>query len=83
MLGTLRFHADHRFTQRHASNYLDGELDRGGLARVARHAGRCPECRRMLATLRRAVTGLMGLRTDQPTDLADSVIRRLRAEGEP
>ena len=81
-LRMMRFHWEHRWTHQHLSEYLDGELDGGARARVERHVGMCPECRRVLATLKRTLAGLMGLREDQSTDIADSVIGRLRAEGE-
>lgn len=40
----------------------------------------CPHCRRVLATLRRKVEGLMGLGGEHRPDLADGVIERLRSE---
>ena len=85
MMGPLRmarFRREHRWTQRHLSEYLDGELDGRGRERVERHVGLCPECRRVLVTLRRMLAGLMGLREDEPSDIADGVIGRLRSEGE-
>jgi anti-sigma factor RsiW len=81
-LGMMRFYRDHRWTHQHLSEYLDGELAPRERERVERHVGMCPECRRVLATLKRMLAGLMGLRSDQPTDIADGVIGRLRAEGE-
>jgi anti-sigma factor RsiW len=81
-LRMMRFRWEHRWTHQRLSEYLDGELDRGERERVERHVGMCPECRRVLATLKRTLAGLMGLREDRATDIADSVIGRLRAEGE-
>lgn len=82
-LRMMRFYTEHRWTHQHLSEYLDGELDRGARERVERHVGMCPECRRVLATLKRTLAGLMGLRRqDEATDIADRVIGRLRAEGE-
>jgi anti-sigma factor RsiW len=81
-LRMLFFLRDHRWTQRHLSDYIDGDLDPRERDRVERHVGMCPQCRRLLETLKRTVAGLMGLR-DAPTgDVADGVIERLRAEGE-
>lgn len=50
------------------SSYLDGELDRRAAVGVERHVRWCPNCRRMLANLRRTVAGLGALR-DLPTPL--------------
>jgi hypothetical protein len=79
-LRMMRFHREHRWTHEHLSEYIDGELGARGRARVERHVGMCPECRRVLATLRQTLAALMGLREDQPGDIIDSVIGRLRIE---
>lgn len=79
-LRMMRFHWEHRWTHEHLSEYIDGELDPGAAERVERHVGMCPECRRVLASLKRTLAGLMGLREDEPGDITDSVIARLRAE---
>lgn len=75
-----RFMRDHMWTRRHLSEYLDGELDSAGRARVERHVHRCPACHRLLATLRRTLEGLHALgQGPLPAEgVADSVIRRLR-----
>jgi predicted anti-sigma-YlaC factor YlaD len=49
----IRFALDHRWTQRHASDSLDGELSRTERARLARHEAVCPQCRELLGSLRR------------------------------
>lgn len=74
----MMFMRDHRWTGAHASEYIDGELSEGDRRRLERHAGMCPECRRMLATLRRTLRELTGLQQEQPPSVADSVIDRLR-----
>jgi anti-sigma factor RsiW len=81
-LRMMRFHREHRWTHEHLSEYLDEELEPRERERVERHVGLCPECRRVLASLKRTLAGLMGLRSNQPTNIADSVIGRLRADGE-
>jgi len=48
--------------------------------RVEEHVGMCPECRRVLATLRRTVEALMGLKGEPHSDIAMGVIERLRTE---
>jgi len=81
MLATYRFMRDHRFTQAHLSEYLDGELEADERARVEQHVHWCPECGRVLKSLRRTVEGLMGLRVAAPDSVAPGVIDRLRREG--
>ena len=80
MLGMLRFYWEHRWTHRHLSDYVDDELDPGARRRVERHVGRCPECRRVLATLKRTLAALMGLHEGESADVADGIIARLRTE---
>jgi len=46
--------------------------------RVERHAGICPECTRVLDTLRRTLRGLVGLREERQPSIADGVVERLR-----
>lgn len=82
-MGPLRmifFYRDHRWTRRHLSEYVDGELAAHGRERVEHHVHLCPDCWRLLATLKRTVAGLMGLREDGSSEIADSVIDRLRSE---
>jgi len=80
----LRFRGDHRFTAAHASEYLDGELDAAGRARVERHAHVCPVCHELLETLRRTLRALRELSAATEAapepELAYGVIARLRAE---
>jgi anti-sigma factor RsiW len=55
-----------RETRAQMSDYLDGELDERAAARLEHHVRWCPNCHRMLDTLRRTIGGLRGLR-DEPT----------------
>lgn len=51
------------------SELLDGELDDRAAAKVARHARWCPNCRRMLKSLKRTAGGLQALsREPTPAD---------------
>jgi anti-sigma factor RsiW len=75
-----RFMREHRWTHAHLSDYLDGELGGGRRERVETHVGRCPECRRVLAGLRKTIAALMDLRTAGDTDVAGRVIARLQSE---
>ena len=74
-----RFVREHRFTQAHLSEYIDGELSARDAQRVLDHVELCQECRRLLEQLRKTVAGLARLRPGQASRLlADAVIERLR-----
>ena len=75
-----RFMRDHRWTQAHLSDYLDGDLQAGERERVEDHVHWCPECRRALRSLRRTLQGLMELRATPAESIAPDVIDRLRRE---
>lgn len=79
-LNQRRFMREHEWTHVHLNDYLDGDLAPGQRHRVEEHVGLCPECRRMLQTLRKTVEGLMALRTPAPADLGPGIIERLRQE---
>jgi anti-sigma factor RsiW len=75
----VRFVYDHRWVPRHASAYLDGELDRSGRRRVERHVGECPECRELLSNLRAVIGALATMRDDQPELVAGAVLASIRS----
>jgi anti-sigma factor RsiW len=83
MIARRRFMRAHRRTGARLSPYLDGELEPRDRRLVEEHVHRCPECRRVLATLRRTLEGLLGLRGLPQTSVAPGVIDRLRREGSP
>ena len=76
-----RFMREHRWTHARLSEYLDAGLEADERVRVEEHVRWCPECRRMLESLRQTVEGLIGLRVAAPQSLATGVIERLRREG--
>lgn len=76
----IRFTLGHRYTQAHASDYVDDELDSPGRHRIDEHTGVCRPCRHLVASLRRIVTELTSLRARPETSVAEDVIQRLRAE---
>jgi anti-sigma factor RsiW len=80
LLARRRFMRDHRWTQEHLSDYLDGDLREPERDRVEHHAHLCPECRRVLATLRRTLHELMELGGPPGESIAPGVIDRLRRE---
>lgn len=75
-----RFMRDHRWTQAHLSDYLDDELEPAERERLHAHVGVCPQCQRVLATLRRMLDGLRALAAEHETSVAEGVIERLRTE---
>jgi anti-sigma factor RsiW len=76
-----RYMREHRWTHAHLSEYLDGDLDRAEKRRVEDHASICPQCRRLLATLRRTLAELRHLRPRPRDGIADGVIDGLRERG--
>jgi len=76
----IRFRRDHRWTPRHLSAYLDGELVERSRARIQRHVRDCPECHGTLRSLDRMLGLLQRLppvgSTENP-DIASAVRRRL------
>jgi anti-sigma factor RsiW len=73
-----------RWAQDHMSDYLDGDLAESRRRRMQQHVKECPECHRVLTTLRRMVGALHRLPTPvggaDALGIAASVRRRL---GEP
>jgi anti-sigma factor RsiW len=81
LLNRMRFMREHRWTHAHLSDYLDAELPDEERARVEEHVGICPQCRRVLATLRRTLERLRDLPADPQPEVAEGIIERLRADG--
>jgi anti-sigma factor RsiW len=81
LLSRMRYMREHRWTHAHLSAYLDEELADEDRARVEEHVGICPQCRRVLATLRRTLERLRGLSREPQPQVAEGVIERLREEG--
>jgi anti-sigma factor RsiW len=81
LLARRNFMREHRWTHAHLSGYLDGELATDERERVEAHARICPQCGRVLATLRRTVEGLRELTARPRREVAEGAIRRLREEG--
>jgi len=81
LIARMRFMREHRWTHAHLSGYLDRELSADASVRVTEHAGVCPDCHRVLATLRRTLAGLRQMAAEPtPAGVADTVIGRLRRE---
>jgi anti-sigma factor RsiW len=77
----MRYMREHRWTHAHLSGYLDQELADHERDRVEAHVGICPQCQRVLATLRRTLERLHDLPARAQPEVAESVIERLRSEG--
>ena len=82
----LRDERDHRWARPRYSAYVDGDLTRRQQRRLHRHQGICPECRRMIASLRALLAALPSLQVcpgwDDPVAdrTAEAVMRRIEAE---
>lgn len=62
------------------SDYVDGDLESGGVERVDAHVGRCPRCRHVLSNLRLTIDKLTGLRTTTPaTEPSDEAAERIQS----
>jgi anti-sigma factor RsiW len=75
-----RYMWEHRWTHGHLSDYLDDDLSVPERRRVERHVDICPQCRRVLATLKRTLAGLAALREEPGVDISGRVMGRLRQE---
>ncbi|CAN5511420.1 hypothetical protein BH20ACT15_BH20ACT15_03500 [soil metagenome] len=80
LLERRRFMREHRWSHAHLSEYLDRELDPGERERLEAHTGICPQCSRVLATLRRTLESLRLIGAEPHSPIADGVIERLRDE---
>jgi anti-sigma factor RsiW len=75
----LGFVVDHRWVARHASEYLDAELDPDECRRVERHAEDCPECRELLRSLRALIAALGTIGTGEPEVVAAAVLTSIHS----
>jgi anti-sigma factor RsiW len=80
LLAHRRYMREHRWTHAHLSEYLDEDLASEEAVRVEEHVSICPQCQRVLATLRRTLKGLRSLHPEPVPDVAGGVIDRLREE---
>lgn len=80
----LRERLDHRFAQRHMSDFVDGALSGRLRRRIDRHADACPECGPLRGALVRLVGELRRLRTSVTADrsIAPLVVARIRGCGD-
>ena len=78
----LRDRRDHRWSQRHMSDYVDGELAPRQQRRLEAHAQLCPDCGRLRRSLTILVWELreLGRVRSTGTTVPGGVIERLRSE---
>ncbi len=65
------------------SPYLEGDVAASVRARLERHCARCPECNRLLMSLRRMLAVLSAVppaSPPAPTDIASAVRQRLHED---
>jgi Putative zinc-finger len=75
---------DHRFTVRHASEFIDGDLSPAASARIRRHASVCPMCAELLQTMRATISNLRRLASPNDTpSVVPSILDALRADATP
>ena len=81
----MRDRRDHRWSQRHMSDYIDGELAPRQQRRLEAHAQLCPDCGRLRRSLTILVWELreLGRVRSTGTTVAGGVIERLRSEPFP
>lgn len=76
----LRFMREHRWSNEHLSDYIDRELEDPERRRFEEHIGACPQCHRILATLRRTLESLGALGGVAGPGVAADVLQRFREE---
>jgi hypothetical protein len=81
----MRNKRDHRWAQRHMSDYIDGELSPRQQRRLEAHARLCPDCGPLRRSLTVRVWDLreLGRRRSPGASMAGGVIERLRREPLP
>jgi anti-sigma factor RsiW len=70
----LRFGREHAWTQRHMSEYLDGDLDQEARQRAEHHTRDCPDCEELLISLKTIVRALGGIGEERNSGVAASVL---------
>ena len=81
----MRNRRDHGWSQRHMSDYIDGDLSSRQQRRLEAHARLCPDCGRLRRSLTVLVWELreLGRRRPPGTAVAADVIEGLRSEPPP
>ena len=77
-LARIRFALDHRWSQAHMSEYVDGELTARHRERIERHTRDCSDCRELLASLQQMISTLATFRGRPEESVASSVLAGVR-----
>ena len=77
----MGFAADHQWSQRHLSHYVEGDLSPRARSRLDRHARDCPECGRGLLAMRALVQLVRGLDGLAPVRGSGTIFDRIRPAG--
>ncbi len=83
LLQRARFRRDHRWAPSHMSPYLEDDVGASVRARLESHCAGCPECSRLLMSLRRMLAVLSAVppaRTPAAIDVASAVRERLQED---
>ena len=70
---------DHRWARHRFSDYVDGELPERQDRRLAAHEEICPDCNRVVRTLRRLLALLPGTRPAASPELAERTSKAVAA----
>lgn len=78
----LRFLRDHRWSGRHMSEYVDGEMPPTARQRIEQHLAECEDCDGLFGSLRGIVGGLAELRRERKAgeSVAPAVLVGVRTE---
>lgn len=64
-----------------SSGYLDGDIDRTMIDRVASHLDKCPPCRAFVNTLKRTIDLMRGIpKQEAPEGFRQQVLESLKAQ---
>jgi hypothetical protein len=72
---------DHRWSQRHLSHYVEGDLSRYADRRLGRHARDCVDCGRGILAMRALVHMIQGRDRLEGVRAPASIFDRVRASG--
>ena len=81
LLQRHRMAREHGWSSARLSEYLDRELGPAEQERLEAHVRICPECHRILGTLRNTLQALARMRPHPVPGLADGIVERLREQG--
>jgi anti-sigma factor RsiW len=77
-LARIRFARDHRWSQAHMSEYVDGELTARDCERIERHTRDCADCRDLRTSLQQMIATLATFRDRPEYSVASSVLAGVR-----